>query len=193
MATASLIADLANAAGAELTRIAAKARDAVSIADVLDAPTCDLLLTIGGSGVGRNDAAVSALGQRGEILAHGIALQPGITAAVGRIAGVPVIALPGSPDQALAAWLALARPALDRLSAREPRKSVALPLARKIASQVGIAEIALLREHEGQWLPLAVGEWPLHAIAGADAWVLIPGDSEGFAANEPVDAYLMRE
>ena len=81
-----------------------RARDAASIAGAFDASACDLLLTIGGSGVGRTDAAVAALAQRGEVIAHGIALQPGRTAAVGRIGTIPVIALPGAPDQALAAW-----------------------------------------------------------------------------------------
>lgn len=192
-ATASTIADLACVAGAEVTRIEARGRDVAAIADVLETSACDLLLTIGGSGVGRHDAAIAALAQRGKILAHGIALQPGITTAVGRIAGVPVIALPGSPDQALAAWLALARPAIDRLAARQPRKPVRLPLAGKIASQVGVAEIALLAEQQSKWLPLAIGDWPLHVIARADAWLPIGGDSEGFAADAPVDAYLMRE
>jgi len=70
---------------------------------------------------------------------------------------------------------------------------VTLPLARKIASNVGIAEIALLAEEHQIWTPLAVGEWSLQAIARADAWLLIPASHEGFAAGEPVDAYLMRE
>jgi molybdopterin molybdotransferase len=101
--------------------------------------------------------------------------------------------LPGSPDHALAAWLALVLPLVDRLSARQPRRQVALPLARKIASSVGIAEIALLAEEHHAWMPLAVGDWSLQAIARADAWLLIPASHEGFAAGEPVDAYLMRE
>ncbi len=70
---------------------------------------------------------------------------------------------------------------------------MALPLARKIASSVGVAEIALLAEEQGAWLPLAVGDLSLQAIVRADAWLLVPGDSEGFAAGERVDAYLMRE
>src|SRR5262249_42601488 len=161
----------------------AKARDAASIAEILDTTACDLLLTVGGTGVGRRDAAVTALAARGEVLAHGIALQPGRTAAIGRLGRVPVIALPGSPDQALAAWLALARPVHSHLSARQRQKPVTLPLARKIASSVGIAEIALLAEEQGTWLPLAVGELSLQAIARADAWLLVGGDSEGFAAG----------
>ena len=119
---------------------------------------CDLLLTVGGSGVGRTDATVTALAQRGEVIAHGIALQPGRTTAVGRIGKTPVIALPGAPDQAFAAWWTLALPVLDRLSGRRPRKTLNLPLARKIASGVGIAEIVLLERKQGAWVTLAVGE-----------------------------------
>jgi len=68
-----------------------------------------------------------------------------------------------------------------------------LPLARKIASSVGIAEIVLLAWEHHAWTPLAVGGWPLQAMARADAWLLIPASHEGFAAGELVDAYLLRE
>ncbi|MDH2350204.1 molybdopterin-binding protein [Bradyrhizobium sp. SSUT18] len=191
--TMHLIADIARAAGLDVQTHQAGARDAESIAEAFGAPSCDLLLTIGGSGVGRKDAAVTALAQRGNVIAHGLALQPGRTAAIGRLRTVPVVALPGSPDHALAAWLALALPLVDRLSARLPRRQMTLPLARKIASSVGIAEMALLAEEHHAWVPLAVGEWPLQAIARADAWLLVPASDEGFAAGAPVDAYLMRE
>jgi molybdopterin molybdotransferase len=192
-ATAQLIVAQARAAGAEVTAAAASSRDAASIANVLDTTACDLLLTIGGTGVGRKDAAVTALADRGEVLAHGIAMQPGRTAAIGKLGSVPVIALPGAPDQAFATWLALVRPVLDHLSVRASRKSATLPLARKIASNLGMAEIALLAAEQGAWLPLAVGELSLQAIVRADAWLLVSGDSEGFAAGAQVDAYLMRE
>lgn len=192
-ATAHMIAGIARAAGLDVTPFEASARDEASIAAALDASSCDVLLTVGGSGVGRQDAAIAALTQCGDVLAHGLALQPGRTAAVARIGVVPAVALPGSPDHALAAWFALVLPLIDRLSARQPRRQVTLPLARKIASSVGIAEIALLAKEHPAWMPIAVGEWPLQAIARADAWLLIPGSHEGFAAGAPVDAYLMRE
>ena len=192
-ATMQTIADLARAAGLDVSAHEAGARDAASFAEALDVSACDLLLTVGGSGVGRADAAVTALAQRGAEFAHGLALQPGRTAAAGRLGKVPVLALPGAPGPALAVWFALVLPLVDKMSARQPRRQVTLPLARKIASSVGIAEIALLAEEHKTWMPLAVGEWPLHAIARADAWLLIPASQEGFAAGEPVDAYLMRE
>ena len=191
--TTQMIADIARVTGLDVSTRDAGTRDATSIADARDVSACDLLLTIGGSGVGRQDAAGLALAQRGNLIAHGLALQPGRTAAVGRLGTVPIVALPGSPDHALAVWLALVLPLIDRLSARLPRRSTTLPLARKIASNVGIAEIALLAEEHHAWMPLAVGEWTLQAIARADAWLLIPASHEGFAAGAAADAYLMRE
>jgi molybdopterin biosynthesis enzyme len=101
--------------------------------------------------------------------------------------------LPGAPDQALAAWWTLALPAVDRLSGRRPRKTVNLPLARKIASHVGIAEIVLLERKQDLWSALAVGELSLDAIARAEAWLMVSGGSEGFAAGSPVDAYMLRD
>jgi molybdopterin biosynthesis enzyme len=70
---------------------------------------------------------------------------------------------------------------------------VTLKLKRKVASHVGIAEIVLLERRDGTWMPLAVGELPLQIIARADAWLLVPGGSEGFAAGAQVDAYMLRE
>ena len=192
-ATAQLISENARGAGADVTDAEATGRDAEPIAKAAVIGSCDLLVTIGGSGVGRTDATIGALAWCGEVLAHGIALRPGGTAAVGRIGKVPVIVLPGAPDQALAAWWTLALPVLDRLSGRQPRQAVTLPLVRKIASSVGIAEIVLLQVNNGAWMPLAVGDLSLETIARADAWLAVPGGAEGFAAGTPVDAYMLRD
>jgi molybdopterin molybdotransferase len=192
-ATAHLISENARGAGADVIDAEATGRDAEPIAKAAVAGSCDLLVTIGSSGVGRTDATVGALARCGEVLAHGIALQPGRTSAVGRIGKIPVIVLPGAPDQALAAWWTLALPVLDRLSGRQPRQAVTLPLARKIASSVGIAEIVLLEINDAAWMPLAVGDLSLDAVARADAWLAVPGGAEGFAAGTPVDAYMLRD
>ncbi|MEA2915699.1 MAG: molybdopterin molybdotransferase [Bradyrhizobium sp.] len=192
-ATAPLILETARAAGAAVTFTKTAARDAASIATVLDTGACDLLISIGGSGIGRTDATITALAQCGEVVAHGIALQPGRTSAVGRIGKIPVLALPGAPDQALAGWWTLALPVLGRLSGSLPRTPVTLPLQRKVASSVGIAEIVLLEKIDAGWMPLAVGDLSVETIARADAWLLVRGGSEGFAAGTPVDAYMLRD
>jgi molybdopterin molybdotransferase len=191
--TGRLISDNARAAGADVGYIDAAGRDAASIEAAADAGACDLLITIGGSGVGRSDATIAALARRGAVIVHGLALQPGRTAAAGRIGKVPVIALPGAPDQALSAWWTLTLPALELLSGRLPRQQRMLPLLRKIASSVGITELALLEKTEGGWMPIAVGAMSIEAIVRADAWLAIPAASEGFAAGTTVDAYMLRE
>jgi molybdopterin molybdotransferase len=191
--TADWIAASARIAGADVMSLTATGRDAASIAAAIDVSVCDLLLIVGGSGVGRTDASVAALAERCTIFAHGIALQPGRTAAVGRIDATPVVVLPGAPDQAFAAWTTLAMPALDRLSGRQPRKTLKLPLARKVASLVGIAEMVLLERKTGAWVTLASGELSLDAIARAEAWLVVSGGSEGFAAGADVGAYMLRE
>ena len=191
--TAQLMAETARAAGAAVVCAEASGRDAASIARALEPLACDMLITTGGSGVGGSDTVIAALARRGEVMAHGLALQPGRTAAVGRIGNIPAIALPGAPDQALSAWWTLALPALDLLSGLRPRRPVTLPLARKIASAVGITELVLLEQSEGRWMPLAVGDLSLDAIARADAWLSVAGSAEGFAAGTPVGAYMLRD
>jgi molybdopterin molybdotransferase len=191
--TARLVLESARTAGAEIVLAEAAARDAISIAAAADTGGCDLLVTLGGSGVGRSDATIAALAQRGEVIAHGIALQPGRTAATGRIGDIPVIALPGAPDKALAAWWTLVLPVLDLMCGLLPRPPATLPLKRKIASSVGLTEVVLVEKIESGWMPLAVGELSLAAIARADAWLAVPAGSEGFAAGTPVDAYMLRD
>jgi molybdopterin molybdotransferase len=191
--TAQLIAESARVGGADVISTEAGGRDARSIATAFDTGPCDLIVTVGGTGLGRTDATIEALASHGELRAHGIALRPGRTTAIGRIAAGPVVALPGAPDQALAGWWTLVLPVLDLLSASQPRQAMRLPLARKIASSVGIAEIVLLKKTDGAWLPLVIGELSLQTIAAADAWLAVPAGSEGYAAGTPVGAYMLRD
>ena len=59
--TSDLIAESARTAGADVVCVTADGRDAASIVAAIDVGSCDLLLLVGGSGVGRTDATVSAL------------------------------------------------------------------------------------------------------------------------------------
>jgi molybdopterin molybdotransferase len=191
--TAHLIADLARASGATVTEIETVARNASSLAEALGSAAGDVIIIIGGTGAGRADATADALAARGALIAHNIALQPGRTAAIGRLDAVPTIALPGAPDQAFAAFLVLVQPVIDHLSGRSARRETVLPLARKISSTVGLAEIVLLKQEQDSWGPLAIGDFSLDAMRLADAWLAIPGGSEGYAAGTPVGALVLHD
>lgn len=192
-ASSQFIFNFAKAAGARVTMSQTSGREVAPLSTALDAEACDLLVTVGGTGGGRMDATILALKECGALLAHGLALQPGRTAAIGTIGTTPVIAIPGAPDQALGACLALVQPVLDALTARLPRQETIRPLARKISSAIGVAEITLLKMSDQAWMPLGTGQLSLDAIVSADGWLAVPGNSEGYAAGTPVGAFSLRE
>lgn len=190
--SAHLVSESLMASNATIVAMETVSRDTASITAALAGEACDLLLLIGGTGEGRADATAEALALGGALLAHRIAVQPGGTTAIGRLGDTPLVALAGSPDQAFAGFLAFVRPVLDRLSGRSERIGVTLPLSRKIASGVGLSEIVLLGRERDMWRPLAVGDFSLEAMRLADAWLAVPGDSEGYAVGTPVVANLLR-
>lgn len=193
MASSRFVQDFVIAAGARAVHVAAKGRDAAHISAAVGAEACDLVVTVGGTGLGRTDATIEALVVRGANLVHGLALQPGRTAAAGKLGPIPVIAVPGAPEQAVAVCLMLVQPALDLLMARAARQGILRPLARKISSSIGVAELVLLEMSDDAWMPIAAGQFSLEAIARGDAWLAIPGDSEGFAAGTLVRAFSLRD
>jgi len=192
-ASSQFVMEFAKAAGARAVGLQAKGRDAASISTTLGEDAYDLLVTVGGTGLGRTDATIEALAASGPRLTHGLALQPGRTAAVGKIGTTPVIAAPGASDHALAVCLMLVQPALDRLTARSPRREIIRPLVRKISSAIGVAEIVLLEVSDDAWMPIAAGQLSLETIARCDAWLAVPGDSEGYAAGTAVGAFPLRD
>ena len=156
---------------------------------MLAADNADAIVAIGGTGSGRNDASVRTLARAGRLAVHGIALTPGETAAFGFVGTRPVLLLPGRLDAALSVWLVVGRRMLDGLAAAkadgdEPGET--LTLARKVASTVGLAELVPVRRHAGQAEPLATKYLPLSSLARSDGWMLVPADSEGYAAGAQV-------
>lgn len=192
-ATASLIERLVRDAGADVSRTIARDRGMDATADALRAAAdADLILTIGGTGVGRQDHTVDAIECAGHVLAHGLALRPGRTAALGSLGARPVIALPGLPDQALAVWWALVEPTLSALNAARPALPRGLLLERKIASSIGLAEIVLLAQRGQRLDPLAAGDLPLQRLREATHVLIVGGDSEGCAPGTEVQARPIR-
>jgi molybdopterin biosynthesis enzyme len=147
----------------------------------------DMVVAIGGTGSGHNDASVRTLARVGEVAYHGIGITPGDTTAIGFAGAQPVLLLPGRIDAALAGWLTVGRRMLARRAFRLiEEQPFAAELARKIASPLGLAEIVAVRRRLGKVEPVAQGYLSMQALAHAEGWILIPADSEGHPAGARV-------
>lgn len=159
----------------------------IPLETALTAGQADAVIGVGGTGSGRRDASIKTLARLGRVEMHGIAISPGETAAFGFVGERPVLLLPGRLDAMLAAWLLIGRYLVAGLNASKvgtvPGMTV---LKRKITSTIGMTELIPVRCMEGVAEPLASGYLSLATLARSDGWIVIPADSEGFAAGTPV-------
>jgi molybdopterin biosynthesis enzyme len=147
---------------------------------------------VGGTGSGRGDASVRTLAKFGRVEAHGIAVSPGETTALGFVGTRPVLLMPGRLDSALTIWLLIGRHIMAKLGGgRVEDAPKMLPLKRKVTSTIGLMELVPVRCEENSAGgtvadPLASGYLSFEALTGSDGWIVVPADSEGFAAGTPV-------
>ncbi len=149
--------------------------------------SADAVIALGGTGGGRRDAAVKTLARLGQIEAHGIAVSPGETAAFGFAGKRSVLLIPGRLDASLAIWLLIGRYLVAKLAGGSIADwPVTLPLKRKVTSTIGLTELVPASCAGGVAEPLASGYLSLESVARSDGWIVVPAESEGFAAGTPV-------
>jgi molybdopterin molybdotransferase len=180
-----------NAAQVTLSHWAEKAgcavRESNSLAEALSEAQCDVVIGIGGTGSGRRDGTVQELARLGQVEAHGIAICPGETAAVGFVGNRPVLLVPGRLDAALVVWLLIGRHLVAKLAGGVVEDTpMILPLRRKVTSTIGMTELIPVSCSDGMAEPLGSGYLSLTALSRSDGWILVPAESEGFAAGSEV-------
>jgi molybdopterin molybdotransferase len=84
------------------------------------AAKADLVVTTGGASVGEHDWIRAILEKEGALELWRVAIKPGKPIAFGRIAGTPVLALPGNPGSAFVGMHVFVLPALRKLAGRDP-------------------------------------------------------------------------
>jgi molybdopterin molybdotransferase len=156
----------------------------------LDYEQPDAVIAVGGTGSGQRDDSVLTLARYGRVEAHGIAVSPGETAAFGFVGTRAVLLVPGRLDMALALWLLIGRHLIAKLAGGSVSDMpVMLPLKRKVTSTIGLSEVIPVKCAGGMAEPLASGYLSFTVLARSDGWIVIPADSEGFAAGTPVAIY----
>ena len=140
----------------------------------------DMLVFSGGSSVGERDLILDVLARRGEVVFHGIAVKPGKPTAFGRIAGKPVLGMPGYPTSCLSNAYMLLVPLLRlmaRLPAYEPR-TVTLPLAARVVSTTGRHQFYTVRIADGMAVPAFKQSGDITSMALADGYIEIPAQTD---------------
>ena len=164
-----------------------------AILDALHA-AADVVIVSGGSSVGIEDLAPTLLAKYGDLAIHGIAMRPSSPTGLGRIEHRLVFLLPGNPVSCLCAYDFFAGRAIRALGGRTktwPYRPIRATLTRKLSSTIGRLDYARVRVIEGAVEPLAIGGASvLSSTTRADGFVIVPADSEGFAAGADVEVWL---
>jgi len=164
-----------------------------AILDALHA-AADVVIVSGGSSVGIEDLAPTLLAKHGDLAIHGIAMRPSSPTGLGRIEHRLVFLLPGNPVSCLCAYDFFAGRAIRALGGRTktwPYRPTRATLTRKLSSTIGRLDYARVRVTEDAVEPLAIGGASvLSSTTRADGFVIVPADSEGFAAGADVKVWL---
>ena len=185
-AIAGMISRLVVASGGEIVA------GEVSGDATLGSDDVDLVSLVGGSGTGLRDVSVHLLAQAGKVAFHGIGIAPGETAAMGSINNASVLILPGRLDAAFAAWATLGEAIMAGLTGYTGSSPFfSAMLTRKVTSTIGLAEVVPVLLTDAGALPLASGYTPLQAMMQANAYMMVPADSEGYAAGTTVEVRIL--
>ncbi len=152
----------------------------------------DVLVFSGGSSVGERDLILDVLVARGEVLFHGVAVKPGKPTVFGRVAGKPVVGMPGYPTSCLSNGYMLLVPMLRKMARLPPHRPqvVRAPLTRRIVSTTGRHQFYTVRLVEGSAVPAFKASGDITSMAHADGYIEIPANVDIVEAGEPVDVKL---
>jgi len=153
----------------------------------------DMIVIIGGTSVGEKDYVPRVLADAGQLLVHGIRVQPGKPTALGAVGRTPVICLPGYPVAALCGLYLFVRPALKKLAhLGDDMPMTHACLSGKIASRPGYLSIVRVALKGKEAEPIMTsGAGILSSVARADGFVIVPEEREGMEAGEMVEVTLI--
>jgi molybdopterin molybdotransferase len=160
----------------------------------------DAIVCAGGVSVGDRDFVKPAIEAAGKLAMWRVALKPGKPLAFGNVGSTLFFGLPGNPASVLVTFELFVRPALLKLAGQSSwtRPIVTAELCDPITHDPGRREYvrAMVRWEEGRCrveTTGAQGSGRLQSLCGANALVIVPEDSQGYAAGDSVQVLLMTE
>jgi putative molybdopterin biosynthesis protein len=156
----------------------------------------EIVIISAGSSAGTRDFTADVVAELGEVLVHGIAIKPGKPAIIGRVAGKPVIGMPGYPLSAFTVVREIVTPLLRcyGLFVNEP-ETIEAQITSTIHKEIGTDEfvLAALGRIGNRWMvsPQSRGAGVQMSAVRANAYLKVPSALEGYEAGETAPATLM--
>ncbi len=161
------------------------------LAAALAETDADLVVTIGGTSVGRRDLVSDVVDELGDVYLHGVAVRPGKPLLLARIGERPLIGLPGFPTSCLMMGYVTAKPLLERLGHTTPSvRQCAATLGVAVDSPRDKTHFLPVRVDDGEAVPTFTFSSAVSSMAHAHGWIEIPADIEQVAAGASVTVNL---
>jgi molybdopterin molybdotransferase len=197
---AVMLAAAVRDAGADVVATEIVSDDVTQFTAVLDryGADSDLIISSGGVSAGAYEVVKDAFGRAGDqgVEFVKVAMQPGMPQGAGRVAGTPIVTLPGNPVSALVSFEVFIRPALRSAMGlpdpHRPRRSATLTesltsLAGKRQFRRGIFDPAGTAVSHGP-----PGSHHLRWLASANCLLDIPAEVTELAAGSQVQIWDLR-
>lgn len=182
-----VLAGLLQTLGCTVTDLGILKDDRTKLAETLERTTTkhDLIVTSGGVSGGEEDHVKQAVEQAGgQLHFWRLAIKPGRPVALGQVARVPILGLPGNPAAVVVTFLQLARPLILQLMGGRPQRPPQFPVTanfshRKKKDRREWLRVHITRDRNG--FPLAEkfardGAGILSSLAETDGLAELPED-----------------
>jgi len=173
--------------------------DVKQIADKIEEGTknCDILITTGGTSIGRGDLVPTAVNLLGKVLVHGLAMRSGKPTGFGLVKEKLVFMLSGFPVVALIGFNLFVKPAINSLlcTTSEPSPRIVGRLTRRVASLSAMrscVRVKVVRSGDSYIVePLRLtGSGLISTLTEANGLLVIPENIEGYNEGEEIEVEL---
>jgi molybdopterin molybdotransferase len=197
-----IIAAMCQELGAESVNLGIARDDVNEISQKLKTglANADAVLTTGGTSVGGYDLVPEAVNKVGKpgIIAHGVAMRPGMPTALAALEEKPVIVLSGNPVAAIIGFEVFARPLICKMlgmKKTERRPTTKATITRRVSTTLGRKTFIRVRVFERNSelyaeLVSTRGSGAISTMTRGNGFVVVPENREGIAEGETVTVHL---
>lgn len=175
--------------GAIVDRTAIVRDNPKALIEGVSADDIDLVVTLGGTSVGRHDLVVDVVEKMGEVLVHGVAIKPGKPVLIGRVGRVPILGLPGFPTSCLFTGYLFAEPMVRALSGLplNHRSRVSALISTTVNSPPGKRQFVSVQVNGEQASPVYRASSTITSMSRANGWIEIPEETTELIAGNQVE------